>query len=110
VAAVVVRYVAVFLGFLGLLIGVLVMLSGAITFVRGLPDGVELKPGQRDPQGNPHFLLSQESLGLGVVLLALDVVMRLDSRPYLVPGILLLIISVADRFLARRRGPPSTQA
>jgi hypothetical protein len=98
---------AVFLGFLGLLLGLLVMLSGAITFVRGLPEGVELKPGQRDPRGNPHFLLSQESLGLGVVLLALDVVLHLASRPYLIPGILLLLISVADRILARRLRPHS---
>ncbi len=98
---------AVFLGFLGLLLGLLVLLSGAITFVRGLPDGVALKPGRSDPQGNIHFLISQESLGLGVVLLALDVVLRLESRPYLLPGILLLIISVVDRTLARRLGPPS---
>jgi hypothetical protein len=106
-SAVVVHYVAVFLGFLGLLLGILVMLSGAITFVRGLPQEVELKPGQSDPQGNPHFLISQETLGLGVVLLALDIVLHLDSRPYLVPGILLLIISVVDRVLARRRRTPS---
>jgi hypothetical protein len=94
---------AFFLGSLGLVLGVLVMLAGAITFSRGLPDGVELRPDQRDPLGDPLFLLSQQALGAGVVLLALDVVLRLGSRPFLVPGIILLVITVAVRALRSRR-------
>lgn len=86
---------AVFLGALGLLLGLLVMLAGAITFVRGLPSGVQLQQGQKDPRGNPVYIINQESLGLGVALLALDVVLRLPGRPFLVPGILLLLIPVA---------------
>jgi hypothetical protein len=88
---------AVFLGTLGLLLGLLVMLAGAITFVRGLPHGVRLRPGQADPRGNLLYLLNQESLGLGVVLLALDVVLRLAGRPFLVPGLLLLLLPLALR-------------
>jgi ABC-type cobalamin transport system permease subunit len=82
----------VFLGALGLLLGLLVMLAGAITFVRGLPAGVELRPGRPDPRGNRIYLLNQESLGGGVVLLALDVVLRLGNRPFLAPGLCLLAI------------------
>ena len=88
---------AVFLGALGLLLGLLVMLAGGITYVRGLPKGVQLRPGQSDPRGNPLYLLNQESLGLGVVLLALDVVLRLAGRPFLVPGLLLLAVPVLTR-------------
>jgi hypothetical protein len=47
------------------------------------------------------YLLNQEALGLGVVLLALDVVLRLAGRPFLVPGLLLLLIPLALR-LPRR--------
>ena len=85
---------AIFLGLLGLALGFLVILAGAITFVRGLPKGVELRPGRTDPRGNIQYLLSQASLGLGVVLLALDVVLRLGTRPFLVPGMLLLLLPI----------------
>src|SRR5690348_15810251 len=85
---------AVFLGALGLLLGLLVMLAGAITFVRGLPQGVELRPGRPDPRGNLIYLLNQESLGGGVVLLAFDVVLQLGNRPFLAPGLCLLAIPV----------------
>lgn len=84
---------SMFIGTLGLLLGVLVMLAGASTFARGLPDGVELRPGQSDPQGDVPYLAGQEALGFGVVLLALDVVFGLDSRPFLYPGVLLLVIT-----------------
>jgi hypothetical protein len=99
---------AIFLGLLGMLLGLMVMLSGAITFVRGLPDGVRLRPGRSDPRGNLIYLLSQESLGLGVILLALDVVLRLGNRPFLIPGIALVLLPVALRFVRRRppSGPP----
>lgn len=93
----------VFLGVLGLLLGLLVMLAGAITFVRGLPTGVPLRPGRENPRGNLIYLINQQSLGSGVVLLALDVVLRLGSRPFLAPGLLLLLVPVA---LALRRRPP----
>jgi hypothetical protein len=96
---------AIFLGTLGLVLGVMVMLAGAITFVRGLPNGVELRPGRSDPRGNLLYLVNQESLGLGVVLLALDVVLRLANRPFLVPGVLLVLVPVALKF-ARRSPPP----
>lgn len=96
---------ALFLGALGLLLGLLVMLAGALTFVRGLPDGVQLRPGRADPRGNLIYLLSQESLGLGVVLLALDVVLRLVQRPFLIPGIVLVLVPLALSLL-RRRVPP----
>ena len=92
---------ASFLGWIGLLLGLLVALAGAITFVRGLPDGVELRPGQDEPRGNLRYLLNQESLGAGVALLALDVALRLDNRPFLVPGLLLLGV-VAALWLQRR--------
>jgi hypothetical protein len=95
---------AVFLGVLGLLIGLLVMLAGAITFTRGLPDGVVLRPGRRDPRGNPLYLASQETLGLGVALLALDVVLRRADRPFLVPGILLLVITLVVQVLRSSGG------
>ena len=86
---------ASFLGWLGLLIGLLVALAGAITYVRGLPDGVELRPGQDEPRGNLRYLLNQESLGAGVALLALDVALHLGNRPFLVPGLLLLGVVLA---------------
>jgi hypothetical protein len=95
---------AIFLGTLGLLLGLMVMLAGVITFIRGLPNGVDLKPGQTDPQGNPTYLVSQEALGLGVVLLALDVVMRLSSRPFLVPGLFFLVITLAVKVIRSRSG------
>src|SRR5712692_9819850 len=82
---------AVFLGILGLMLGFLVMLAGVITFVRGLPTGVALRPGRADPKGNLLYLLNQMSLGLGVSFLALDVVLRLAKRPFLVPGLLLVV-------------------
>ena len=93
---------SVFLGALGLLLGLLVMLAGGITFVRGLPAGVELRPGRPDPRGNRIYLLNQESLGSGVVLLALDVVLRLGDRPFLVPGLCLLAIPAILRFVRPR--------
>lgn len=99
---------AVFLGLLGMLLGLMVMLSGAITFARGLPDGVQPRPGRSDPRGNLIYLLSQEALGIGVVLLALDVVLRLASRPFLIPGVVLLLVPLALRFV--RRGSPSGSA
>ncbi|HWE61616.1 MAG TPA: hypothetical protein VHB98_07895 [Chloroflexota bacterium] len=99
---------AVFLGILGMLLGLMVMLSGAITFVRGLPDGVTLRPGRVNPRGNLIYLLNQQSLGLGVVLLALDVVLRLANRPFLVPGIVLVLVPVALR-IVRRHPPPRRQ-
>ena len=85
----------IFLGSLGVLLGVMVMLAGAITFVRGLPNGVRLRPGREDPRGNWAYLMGQEGLGLGVVLLALDVVLRLSTRPFFVPGIILVLVPVA---------------
>jgi len=91
----------VFFGSLGLLLGLLVMLSGAITYVRGLPSGVDLKPGRPDPRGNLIYLASQACLGGGVVFLALDVVLRLGSRPFFVPGVLLVLVPVGLR-LARQ--------
>ena len=94
---------AFFVGSLGLVLGVLVMLAGIITFLRGLPEGVELQPGQSDPFGDPLYLLSQESLGLGVGFLALNVVLRLGSRPFLVPGIILLVITLVVKALRSRR-------
>jgi hypothetical protein len=104
---------ALFLGTLGLLLGLMVMLAGFITFGRGLPTGVELQPGQPDPRGNPLYLLNQEALGLGVVLLALDVVLRLASRPFLVPGVVLLcvpvVIKVAKSWNASHRRKPPTR-
>jgi hypothetical protein len=96
---------AIFLGLLGLLLGLMVMLAGALTYARGLPDGVQLRPGRSDPRGNLMYLLNQEALGLGVVLLALDVVLRLVDRPFLIPGIALVLIPVALWFL-RRVAPP----
>ena len=99
----------VFLGILGMLLGFMVMLSGAITFVRGLPDGVPLRPGRPDPRGSLLYLLNQESLGLGVVLLALDVVLRLSERPFLVPGIVLALMPVALRFVRRSPSPSRPQ-
>ena len=102
----------VFLGALGLLLGLLVMLAGIITFIRGVPTGVELRPDQADPRGNLLFLLNQEALGAGVALLALDVVLRLSTRPFLFPGLLLLVIPVvikAGRSWStyHRRKPPT---
>ncbi len=96
---------AVFLGTIGLLLGLLVMLAGAITFVRGLPNGVKPRPGQANPRGNLLYLLNQESLGLGVVLLALDVVLRLAGRPFLIPGLLLLLLPLALRLPRRQLAP-----
>jgi fructose-specific phosphotransferase system IIC component len=84
---------AVFLGMLGLLLGLLVMLAGAVTYNHGLPEGVELPPGQADPQGNLAHLVGQEALGFGVALLAFDVVFKLAGRPFLYPGILLLVVA-----------------
>jgi len=89
----------VFFGSLGLLLGLLVILSGAITYVRGLPSGVELKPGRADPRGNLIYLASQACLGGGVVLLALDVVLRLGSRPFFMPGVLLVLVPVGLRLI-----------
>ena len=94
-----------FIASLGLVLGVLVMVAGVITFLRGLPEGVELRPGHRDPFGDPLYLLSQEALGAGVVLLALNVVLRLAGRPYLVPGIVLLVITFLVKIIRSRRGP-----
>lgn len=93
-----------FLGSLGLLLGVLVMVSGVVTFSRGLPEGVELRAGQRDPLGSPLYLLSQESLGGGVALLALNVVLRRGDRPYLFPAIVLLVITLAARWFGSHNG------
>lgn len=90
---------AVFLGTLGLLLGLLVMLAGGITFVRGMPTGVQLRPGRPDPRGNLIYLLNQESLGSGMILLALDVVLRLGNRPFLTPGLCLLAIPVLLRLV-----------
>lgn len=89
----------VFFGSIGLILGLLVILSGAITYVRGLPSGVDLKPGRADPRGNLVYLASQVCLGGGVVLLALDVVLRLGSRPFLVPGVLLVLMPVGLRLI-----------
>ena len=94
----------IFVGSLGLLLGLLVMLSGAITYVRGLPSGVELKPGRADPRGNLIYLVGQECLGGGVVCLALDVVLRLSSRPFFVPGVFLVLVPVGFRLVRRLRG------
>jgi hypothetical protein len=94
---------AVFLGALGLALGVLVALAGASTFLWGLPEGVELAPGRTDPRGDPLYLLSQETLGAGVVLLALNVVLRLGDRPFLIPGGILLVITFAATALRSRR-------
>lgn len=94
----------IFLGSLGLILGFMVMLAGAITFVRGLPAGVELRPGRPDPRGNLQYLISQESLGLGVVFLALDVVLRLGNRPLLLPGVALLLLPVGLTMFRKR--PP----
>ncbi len=92
-----------FIGSLGLLLGVLVMVAGVITFARGLPEGVELRSGQRDPLGDPLYLLSQESLGGGVALLATNVVLHRADRPFLIPGILLLVIMIGVKILRSRR-------
>ena len=94
-----------FLGSLGLVLGVLVMVSGVVTFSRGLPEGVDLRAGQRDPLGSPLYLLSQETLGGGVALLALNVVLRRGDRPYLLPAIVLLVITLATRAIGFRGGP-----
>jgi hypothetical protein len=91
----------IFLGTLGLLLGLMVMLAGAITFIRGLPDGVRPRPGQANPRGNLSYLVNQQCLGLGVVLLALDVVLRLAGRPFLLPGLVLLAVPFG--LFARRR-------
>jgi hypothetical protein len=95
---------ALFIGSLGLLLGLLLMLAGAITCVRGLPDGVELRPGQRDPRGDVLCLLSQEALGLGVALLALNVVLRRADRPFLFPAIGLLVLTIATKLVRSRGG------
>jgi hypothetical protein len=73
------------------MLGSLVALAGVITFIRGLPTGVELRPGKTDPKHNLVYLIRQESLGCGVIFLALDVVLTLADRPFLIPGIVLLI-------------------
>ncbi|MDB5074391.1 MAG: hypothetical protein JWO42_570 [Chloroflexi bacterium] len=103
----------VFLGALGLLLGLLVMLAGTITFIRGVPTGVELRPEQADPRGNILFLLNQEALGAGVALLALDVVLKLSSRPFLVPGLVLLgipvVIKVGRSWNTYHRQKPPTK-
>lgn len=95
----------VFLGSLGMLLGLMVMLAGFITYVRGLPKGVALRPGRADPRGNVIYLISQEALGLGLTLLALDVVLRLASRPFLMPGLAFVLIPVVIAALRQwRRG------
>ena len=58
---------AFFVGSLGLVLGVLVMLAGIITFLRGLPEGVELQPGQSDPFGDPanyNSAMDQGAMGV----------------------------------------------
>lgn len=77
-----------------MLLGCMVMLAGAITFIRGLPAGVPLRPGRLNPKGNWAYLLSQEALGLGLALLALDVALTLASRPFLTPGIVCVVLSL----------------
>ena len=84
----------IFLGSLGLLLGFMVCSPGSSTYVRGLPQGVNLRPGRTNPRGNLSYLIGQGTLGIGLMLLAFDVVLRLTGRPFLLPGLVFVLVPV----------------